>query len=87
MKRGILPGLSYGYIVVAPGTRTVASIRRRGSPIVMLCRVVRFRLTSDDGVGHLVHLRGGGMAFTMISAATMTMRPDDHFQDERSENW
>lgn len=76
---------SYGYIVVAP-----LDPDRRLDPEAWkshrdACRVVRFRPTSDDGVGHLVHLRGGAWAFRYDIRGNDDDETGYHFQDERFE--
>lgn len=76
---------SYGYIIVAP-----LNAERRLDPEAWkshrdACRVVRFRPTGDDEVGHLVHRPGGSWAFHYDIRGDEDDEAGYHFQDERFE--
>jgi hypothetical protein len=76
---------NYGYIVVAP-----LDANRKIDPEAWkhhkdVCRVVRFRPTGDDEVGHLVHRPGGSWAFRYDIRGKDDDEAGYHFQDERFE--
>ena len=79
----------YGYTLVAPldsNRKIDASLWKAHRDA---CRVVRFRPTGDDEVGHLVHQPGGASGASW--ALRYDIRGDDseeagyHFQDEQFE--
>jgi hypothetical protein len=79
----------YGYTLVAP----LNAERRIDTELWKshrdACRVVRFRPTGDDEVGHLVHRPGGSQGGTWAFRYDIRGNDSDeagyHFQDERFE--
>ncbi len=79
----------YGYTLVAPldaDRRIDAELWKSHRDA---CRVVRFRPTGDDEVGHLVHRPGGSHGGTWALRYDIRGNDSDeagyHFQDERFE--
>jgi hypothetical protein len=75
----------YGYILVAP----LNADRRIDVELWKshrdACRVVRFRPTGDDEVGHLVHRPGGSWALHYDIRGNDADEAGYHFQDEQFE--
>ncbi len=75
----------YGYTLVAP----LDAERRIDAELWKshrdACRVVRFRPTGDDEVGHLVHRPGGSWALHYDIRGGDADEPGYHFQDEHFE--
>lgn len=75
----------YGYTLVAP-----LDSQRKIDPDLWrahrdACRVVRFRPTGDDEVGHLVHRPGGSWSLRYDIRGSDPDEAGYHFQDEHFE--
>ncbi len=76
---------SYGYILVAPLNPDRKIDTEMWKTHRDACRVVRFRPTGDDEVGHLVHRPGGSWALRYDIRGNDDDEAGYHFQDERFE--
>ncbi len=75
----------YGYTLVAPLDADRKIDRDLWQSHRDACRVVRFRPTGDDEVGHLVHRPGGSWSLRYDIRGDDADEPGYHFQHEHFE--
>ncbi len=76
---------AYGYTIIAPLDRDRKIDAALWREYRDACRVVKFRPTEDDAVGHLLHRPGGAWAFQYDISGDEDVETGYHFENEKFE--